>query len=61
MFADLESDVYEPYLNLISCNSFRGEIEGCPTNIPYEQILSDLISRFSEYGCDHDEIEEILA
>jgi hypothetical protein len=59
LFAGLETDVCDPYTNLISCFSFR-DIDGIPDFIPYELILSDLKSKFAEYGWNYDDLERNL-
>lgn len=48
MAACREIDFCDPYRNIISCECF----EGCPHNIAYEQIHSDIKMRFNEYVWD---------
>jgi hypothetical protein len=56
LFAGLETDANDPYTTLISPYSFEGEIENYPTFISYDQILSHLKSRFSDFGWDFDNV-----
>jgi hypothetical protein len=44
----------DPYRNIVSCECFEND---CPTSITYEQIFSDIKSRFAENGWDYDAIE----
>jgi hypothetical protein len=52
LFAGLETDVYDPYTNLISCYCFR-DPEECPAVLSYEKIKSRLISKFVKRGWDY--------
>jgi len=52
LFAGLETDVYDPYTNLISCYCFR-DPEECPTVLSYVKIKSRLISKFVKRGWDY--------
>ena len=51
MSACREIEFCDPYRNIISCECFEGVR---PTSITYEQILSDLMLRFAEYGWDYE-------
>ena len=52
LFVGLETDVYDPYTNLNSSFCF-GDIEGIPNIVSYDDIVSDVKSKFAEYGWDY--------
>jgi hypothetical protein len=56
LFAGIETDIHDPYTDLIPCSWFR-DLNECPDYITYEQILVDLKSKFAKYGLYYDEIE----
>ena len=52
LFVGLETDVYDPYTNLNSSLWFEG-VKGIPDIVSYDDIISDIKSKFAEYGWDY--------
>jgi hypothetical protein len=52
LFVGLETDIYDPYTNLLSCWWFEN-IEDIPSVISYDDIILDIKSKFSEYDWDY--------
>ena len=52
LFVGLQTDVYDPYTNLNSSFWFE-DVKGIPNIVSYDDIISDIKSKFAEYGWDY--------
>lgn len=52
LFVGLETDIYDPYTNLNPSIWFE-DVKLIPTVISYDDIMSDIKSKFAEYGWDY--------
>jgi hypothetical protein len=52
LFAGLETDIYDPYTNLISCSWFKHKAR-IPDAISYNDIMSKITAKFTDYDWDY--------